>query len=80
MILLDIQFCANASLKDKAGNSTHTRKMHRRKICGNKIVNYGMIFVSFAKIGIKFFNFSLPICECSFAKWMKTNADMFPNA
>lgn len=30
---------------------------HTTKICEHKI-NYGMIFVAFAKIGIKFFNFS----------------------
>lgn len=49
--------------------------------CENKI-NYGMIFVSFAKIGIKFFNFSFAFmhvhthCERN----GRMNADMFVNA
>lgn len=55
--------CKPREWKPKEEISTCTRKKQRRKICGNKI-NYGMISVSFAKIGIKFFKFPLLVCMC----------------
>lgn len=52
-------------------NSPQTEE--ETKICENKI-NYRTIFESLAKIGIKFFNFSLTLLACA-SSWGKTNAD-----
>lgn len=62
------------------------QKCTRMKICENKI-NYEMIFVSLAKIGIKFFNFSFASLSrhvryavAERGGNVKMNADMFVNA
>lgn len=76
IIIFELNFGAdekNFTLEAPAG-----RPPDRRTNCENKI-NYEMIFVSSAKIGIKFFNF--PSCMCIWAhisrrQDVKLNADM----
>lgn len=86
IVVHSFSFCNRAVFKSEnpkmkwkfAHTLCEARKKHRTKICGNKI-NYGMIFVSFAKIGIKFFNFSFAYIHVHI-QFPEMEADMIVNA